>query len=63
MLSGFDRTLGRYLEEPYLEQLSVIDLNQLEKEIDAALAQTKSRKVNVVNLYPLKMIVQCIQDL
>ncbi|THG11659.1 hypothetical protein TEA_005906 [Camellia sinensis var. sinensis] len=36
----------RHLEEPYVDQLSVTDLIQLEKEFDAALTQIKSRKVN-----------------
>ncbi|CAL5398369.1 unnamed protein product [Camellia sinensis] len=34
----------RHLEEPYVDQLSVTDLIQLEKEFDAALTQIKSRK-------------------
>lgn len=41
----------RCLEEPDIDQLSVTDLVQLQKQLDAALTQTRDRKVNVVHLY------------
>ncbi|XP_052204745.1 truncated transcription factor CAULIFLOWER A-like isoform X2 [Diospyros lotus] len=46
--SELSEIIRRYLEEPYLEQLSVTDLSRLEEEIDAALAQTKSRKAQLL---------------
>ncbi|XAR64381.1 hypothetical protein NMG60_11024693 [Bertholletia excelsa] len=38
----------RQLEEPYLGQLSLTDLIQLEREIDTTLIQTKSRKTQLI---------------
>ncbi|XP_024017626.1 MADS-box protein FLOWERING LOCUS C-like isoform X1 [Morus notabilis] len=46
--SEIHQIVKRYLGDSDLEQLSVPDLVQLEKHLDVALAQTRSRKANVL---------------